>query len=106
MLKDSKREKIKMKHNLGVAVRTTMDAIQTNQYCSVLSRLADQVNIERKSTYKYAKIVQFFQKKARSSVRDLDPTNDVTFLRLRSKKNEILIAPGFQIYYLMDLNFF
>ena len=31
---------------------------------------------------------------ARSAVRDLDPTNDITFLRLRSKKNEILIAPG------------
>ena len=34
----------------------------------------------------------FFQ--ARSTIRDLDPTNDITFLRLRSKKNEVLIAPG------------
>ncbi|XP_071745669.1 dynein light chain roadblock-type 2-like [Lepeophtheirus salmonis] len=56
----------------GVAVRTTMDMATTNQHCAVLSRLSDQ---------------------ARSAVRDLDPNNDVTFLRLRSKKNEILLAP-------------
>eukprot|EP01017_Pseudomicrothorax_dubius_P045333 TRINITY_DN7826_c0_g1_i10.p2 TRINITY_DN7826_c0_g1~~TRINITY_DN7826_c0_g1_i10.p2 ORF type:complete len:108 (-),score=36.47 TRINITY_DN7826_c0_g1_i10:162-485(-) len=31
--------------------------------------------------------------KARSTVRDLDPTNDLTFLRIRSKNNEILVAP-------------
>ena len=37
----------------------------------------------------------FFQ--ARSALRDLDPTNEVTFLRLRSKKNEILLAPGERI---------
>jgi hypothetical protein len=29
----------------------------------------------------------------RSSVRDIDPTNDLTFLRIRSKKHEILVAP-------------
>ena len=32
--------------------------------------------------------------KARSVIRDLDPTNDLTFLRLRSKKHEIMVAPG------------
>lgn len=26
-------------------------------------------------------------------VRDLDPTNDLAFLRIKSKQNEILIAP-------------
>jgi dynein light chain roadblock-type len=31
--------------------------------------------------------------KARSVVRDLDPTNDLTFLRIRSKKHEIMVAP-------------
>ena len=43
----------------------------------------------------------FFQ--ARSTIRDLDPTNDITFLRLRSKKNEVLIAPG---NYLIFVNLF
>lgn len=32
--------------------------------------------------------------KARSTVRDIDPQNDLTFLRVRSKKNEVMIAPG------------
>jgi len=31
--------------------------------------------------------------KARSMVRDLDPQNDLTFVRIRSKKHEILVAP-------------
>jgi len=32
--------------------------------------------------------------RVRTIFRELDPQNDVTFLRLRSKKHEILIAPG------------
>ena len=35
-----------------------------------------------------------FLDEARSCVRDLDPQNDLTFLRLRTKKQEILMAPG------------
>jgi hypothetical protein len=35
-------------HCAGVAVRTTMDATLTNQYCAVLSRLSDQVPILQK----------------------------------------------------------
>lgn len=31
--------------------------------------------------------------KARSVVRDLDPQNDLTFLRIRSRKQEIIVAP-------------
>jgi hypothetical protein len=33
---------------------------------------------------------------ARSAIRDLDPTNDLKILRIRSKKNEVLVAPGKQ----------
>ena len=29
-----------------------------------------------------------------SSNRDLDPVNDISFIRMRSTKNEILLAPG------------
>ncbi len=36
--------------------------------------------------------------KARGMVRDIDPQNDLTFLRVRSKKNEIMIAPGKEMY--------
>jgi len=31
--------------------------------------------------------------KARSVIRTLDPQNDITFLRIRSKKHEIMVAP-------------
>ena len=32
--------------------------------------------------------------KATSIVRDIDPTNEMMFIRVRSKKNEIMIAPS------------
>ena len=32
--------------------------------------------------------------RARCMVRDLDPTNDLTFLRIRADKTEIMVAPG------------
>mmetsp|Transcript_63867 Transcript_63867/g.74275 ORF Transcript_63867/g.74275 Transcript_63867/m.74275 type:complete len:106 (+) Transcript_63867:30-347(+) len=32
-------------------------------------------------------------KKARSVIRDLDPNNNLTFLRMRSKNIEIMVAP-------------
>ena len=45
-------------------------------------------------THKYAANVAQLAAKARSVIRDLDPQNDLTFLRIRSKKHEIMIAPG------------
>ncbi|EEB19105.1 dynein light chain 2B, cytoplasmic, putative [Pediculus humanus corporis] len=56
----------------GIPIKTTMDNTTTVQYAGLISQLSD---------------------KARSVVRDLDPSNDLTFLRIRSKKHEILVAP-------------
>mmetsp|Transcript_30848 Transcript_30848/g.71651 ORF Transcript_30848/g.71651 Transcript_30848/m.71651 type:complete len:101 (+) Transcript_30848:84-386(+) len=56
----------------GVPIRSTLDSRQTLQYSALISQLAA---------------------KARSVVRDLDPQNDLTFLRIRSKKHEIMVAP-------------
>ena len=42
----------------------------------------------------YAGLLSMLCQKSRSAVRELDPSNDVTFLRLRSHKHEILVAPG------------
>jgi dynein light chain roadblock-type len=53
-------------------VKSTLDNTSTVQYAGLLSQLAD---------------------KARNVVRDLDPSNDLTFLRVRSKKHEIMVAP-------------
>jgi len=59
-------------NNEGVAIKSTLDNTTTVQYTGLVTSLTD---------------------KARGVVRDLDPTNDLTFLRLRSKKHEIMIAP-------------
>ena len=56
----------------GIPVRTTMDHSVCTQYAALITQLAA---------------------KARSCVRDLDPQNDLTFLRVRTKKHEIMVAP-------------
>lgn len=57
---------------LGIPIRTTLDNSTTVQYAGLLTALVA---------------------KARSVVRDLDPSNDLSFLRIRSKKSEIMCAP-------------
>merc|ERR1711894_543994 len=56
----------------GIPIRTTLDNSTTVQYAGLIHQLT---------------------MKARGTVRDIDPQNDLTFLRLRSKKHEIMIAP-------------
>lgn len=48
------------------------------------------------TTIQYTGLMHSFSfiMKARSTVRDIDPQNDLTFLRIRSKKNEIMVVPG------------
>ncbi|XP_072521545.1 dynein light chain roadblock-type 1 [Salminus brasiliensis] len=52
-----------------------------------------KTTLDNSSTVQYAGLLHQLMMKARSTVRDLDPQNDLTFLRVRSKKNEIMIAP-------------
>ncbi|RMX43049.1 hypothetical protein pdam_00015293, partial [Pocillopora damicornis] len=56
----------------GIPIRTTMDNSTTVQYAGLFHQLTS---------------------KARNTVRDIDPQNDLMFLRVRSKKHEILVAP-------------
>jgi dynein light chain roadblock-type len=37
--------------------------------------------------------VKLTTERANAIVRDLDPSNELTYLRLRSRKHEVLIAP-------------
>lgn len=53
-----------------------------------------KTTLDNSSTVQYAGLIHQLVMKARSTVRDMDPQNDLTFLRVRSKKNEIMIAPG------------
>ena len=43
-------------------------------------------------TKQYSKKVVELAKRARSVVRDIDPMNDLTFFRVRSKRHEIMVA--------------
>ncbi|KAF6201369.1 hypothetical protein GE061_005817 [Apolygus lucorum] len=58
----------------GVPIKTTMDHTKTILYTALVTQLCD---------------------KGRSAVKDLDPSNDLTFLRLRSRMQEIMIAVDF-----------
>ena len=59
--------------SIGIPIRTTLDNATTNLYATQVQQLAT---------------------KARTTVRDLDPTNELSFLRVRTTKFEIMIAPG------------
>ncbi|XP_041375752.1 dynein light chain roadblock-type 2-like [Gigantopelta aegis] len=56
----------------GIPIRTTLDNSTTVQCAGLIHQLTA---------------------KAKSVIRDIDPQNDLTFLRLRSKKHEIMVAP-------------
>ncbi|KAJ3128381.1 Dynein light chain roadblock-type 2 [Nowakowskiella sp. JEL0407] len=56
----------------GISIRSTLDPEKTVQYAALITQLTA---------------------KARSVVRELDPQNDLTFLRIRSKKHEIMVSP-------------
>jgi dynein light chain roadblock-type len=60
-------------NNDGIPIRSTLDNVVSVQYAGLVTQLVI---------------------KSRSMVRDLQMDNDLQFLRLRSKKHEILIAPG------------
>lgn len=56
----------------GQAIHSTLDTIETTYYikkCSMLTAIA------------------------RSTIRDIDPTDDLQFFRIRTKKFEIMLAP-------------
>ncbi|CAD7673954.1 unnamed protein product [Nyctereutes procyonoides] len=49
--------------------------------------------MDNPTTTQYANLMHESILKARSTVREVDPQNDLTFLRIHSKKNEITVAP-------------
>ncbi|KAH7700706.1 dynein light chain 2Bcytoplasmic [Aphelenchoides avenae] len=58
--------------SIGRAIRSTLDDESTAQHTALLQQLCD---------------------KSKGVVKEMDASNDLTFLRLRTKKNEIMIAP-------------
>ena len=51
-----------------------------------------------------AKDITNLAKKARSVVRDLNPMNDLTFFRVRSKNREIMVAPDKHLFLIVIQN--
>lgn len=70
-------------HSPGIPIKTTLDNSSTVQYAGLIHQLV---------------------MKALSTVRDIDPQNDLTFLRVRSKKNEIMIAPVKNYFFIVIQN--
>ena len=66
---------------LGIPIRTTLDNSTTVQYAALMHSLVG---------------------KGRGSVRDLDPQDDLQFLRIKTKKQEIMIAPGTKFILCLD----
>ncbi|KAI9283466.1 hypothetical protein BC943DRAFT_327696 [Umbelopsis sp. AD052] len=56
----------------GLTIRSTLDAELTKKY----------------ATYVYPLVG-----KSKSSVSEIDPENELTFLRIRTKKHELMISP-------------
>lgn len=63
----------------GRVIRSTMDSQSSTQYAGFLQQLAE---------------------KAKHVVKEMDATNDLTFVRIRSRKHEIMVAPD-KDYYLV-----
>ena len=59
--------------SLGIPIRSTMDT---------------------QTTVHYAGLINSLTAKTRSTIREIDPTNDLQFVRVRTRKSEIMIAPG------------
>ncbi|XP_036265966.1 dynein light chain roadblock-type 1 [Pipistrellus kuhlii] len=49
--------------------------------------------LDNPTTTQYANLMHNFILKARSAMRETDPQKDLTLLRIRSEKNEIMVAP-------------
>ncbi len=45
------------------------------------------------TTQQYISMSKSLTKMARGLVRDIDPVNDLSFLRIKTKRSEIMIAP-------------
>jgi dynein light chain roadblock-type len=44
-------------------------------------------------TQKYSQLISELTERAKSMIREFDCENDLIFLRVRTKKNEVMIAP-------------
>nr|CAD7423652.1 unnamed protein product [Timema monikensis] len=63
---------LRLHHSFAVPIKTTLSDARTTHYVALLNHLTNRT---------------------RWVLKDLDPTNDLTSLRIRSKKHEIIVVP-------------
>ena len=85
----------------GMVQKSSLDNTTTAKMTGLVKGITNQVCTQLSISI-YARLhlnvilTNPFHLQARSVVRDLDPVNELAFLRLRSNKTEFLIAPGGQ----------
>ena len=60
-----------------------------------------KTTVDNTTAAQYEQLVTSLTSATRSVVRDLDPTNELTFFRLRSVSHEVLVAPDEQFLMLV-----
>ena len=60
---------------------------------SIHSGIPIKTTLEPAETVQHAALITHFTSKAKSVIKQLDKSNELTFLRVRSKNHEIMIAP-------------
>lgn len=53
-----------------------------------------KTTLDDSTTLQYAALIHQLTATAKGTIREMDPQNDLTFLRIRSKKHEIMVSPG------------
>ena len=93
-----------------VQVRTKAEIKFTGELDEILKRITEIKNIagvivvnsegitvkstlENSLSVQYSVLISQLSERAKSIVRDLDPANELTYLRIKSRKHEILVAP-------------
>lgn len=57
------------------------------------SGISIKSSMSENETHRYASLISMLTSNARSTVKELDAQNDLVFLRIRSRKYEIMVAP-------------
>ena len=77
-----------MVNNEGIPIKSTLDSTSTVQVKIDLINTYKNININ-KNVFQYSAEVSQLAERAKCLVRDLDPTNELTFVRIASKKHEV-----------------
>ena len=87
----------------GIPIKSTLDNHTTTQYSGLINQLVDQAKVRleifitqtcilyqnRIMLRLTSECLLYFQ----TMFKEIDPSNDLTFMRLRTRKHEIMVAP-------------